>query len=102
MCTLLFSIPELCDKTFTLKKYLRNHVKGVHEGIRINCETCGKAMQDKDSLRKHVKAIHEGLKEHVCKYCNKGFGYSGTLSSHVRAVHLKEPNVWKRKPKPKL
>ena len=93
---------ELCDKTFSIKRYLQSHVKSEHEGIKINCETCGKGMKDKDSLKKHVKAIHEGLKEHVCKYCNKGFGYSGTLSSHVRAVHLKEPNVWKRKPKPKL
>ena len=92
---------EFCDKTFTNKTGLQLHVRSIHDGITVTCDQCGKEYQSKDTLQKHIKAVHEGLKDYVCKYCSKGFGHSGTLHSHVRAVHLKEPNVWKRKPKPK-
>ena len=93
---------EFCDKKFTTKSLLRLHVRSVHEGIKVTCDKCNKGFQNGHSLQRHIRAVHEGLKDYVCKHCNKAFGHSGTLSSHVRAVHLKEPNVWKRKPKPKL
>ena len=45
----------------------------------------------------HVKHVHEGIRNHSCEFCGKSFAKRFEMKKHIDAVHLKKPNVWKRK-----
>ena len=49
---------HFCDKTFTLKKVMKRHIKSIHEGIKYHCDFCDKTFTQKINLKKH-RSIHE-------------------------------------------
>uniref|UniRef100_A0AC35U6E2 Zinc finger protein n=1 Tax=Rhabditophanes sp. KR3021 TaxID=114890 RepID=A0AC35U6E2_9BILA len=75
----------LCPKTFTLKNYLKLHVKQVHEQNERKhiCHFCKKSFAYAGSLQVHVRT-HTGERPYVCKYCPKAFASQGNLQSHER------------------
>ncbi|KAH7729511.1 zinc finger protein [Aphelenchoides avenae] len=76
---------EFCPKTFTLKNYLKLHVKQVHEQNERKhiCHFCNKSFAYAGSLQVHVRT-HTGERPYVCKYCPKAFASQGNLQSHER------------------
>uniref|UniRef100_A0A0N5C4B8 Zinc finger protein n=1 Tax=Strongyloides papillosus TaxID=174720 RepID=A0A0N5C4B8_STREA len=76
---------HLCPKTFTLKNYLKLHVKQVHEQNEKKhvCRFCMKSFSYAGSLQVHVRT-HTGERPYVCKYCPKAFASQGNLQSHER------------------
>ena len=117
---------DTCGKSYFAKSHLKNHVKRVHESQKIckrcekpfmveklklhisecpsRCKICGKSFSGPKSqkiLRQHVRIVHEGHKPHKCETCGKSFGSSSDMKRHVDSVHLKIPNVWKRRSKSK-
>uniref|UniRef100_A0AC35FDS3 C2H2-type domain-containing protein n=1 Tax=Panagrolaimus sp. PS1159 TaxID=55785 RepID=A0AC35FDS3_9BILA len=74
-----------CPKTFTLKNYLKLHVKQVHEQNERKhvCKFCSKSFAYAGSLQVHVRT-HTGERPYVCKYCPKAFASQGNLQSHER------------------
>lgn len=74
-----------CPKTFTLKNYLKLHVKQVHEQTERKhiCHFCSKSFAYAGSLQVHVRT-HTGERPYVCKYCPKAFASQGNLQSHER------------------
>uniref|UniRef100_A0A0N4Z3X4 Zinc finger protein n=1 Tax=Parastrongyloides trichosuri TaxID=131310 RepID=A0A0N4Z3X4_PARTI len=76
---------HLCPKTFTLKNYLKLHVKQVHEQSEKKhiCRFCMKSFSYAGSLQVHIRT-HTGERPYVCKYCPKAFASQGNLQSHER------------------
>ncbi|EPB69448.1 zinc finger, C2H2 type [Ancylostoma ceylanicum] len=76
---------EFCPKTFTLKNYLKLHVKQVHEQNERKhvCRFCGKSFAYAGSLQVHVRT-HTGERPYRCSYCPKAFASQGNLQSHER------------------
>ncbi|CAJ0928629.1 unnamed protein product, partial [Mesorhabditis belari] len=74
-----------CPKTFTLKNYLKLHVKQVHEQNERKhvCVHCGKSFAYAGSLQVHIRT-HTGERPYICKFCPKAFASQGNLQSHER------------------
>ena len=62
-----------CEKAFKEEQGLKDHIRIVHEGKRINCPECDKPFVSKSTLKKHIDAVHEKEKPHVCDICHESF-----------------------------
>ena len=81
---------DTCDKSFTLKSSLTNHIKTVHtKESKHECQICKKVFTEAGSLRRHVKSVHDKIRSYVCTECDKTFTQSGHLKTHMR-THTKE------------
>ena len=67
---------DKCGKDHThlylLKRHLVSHNGGKEREFK--CESCEKAYTTKIALINHVKSIHEKMKEFNCEFCGKQFG----------------------------
>ena len=78
---------EYCCKEFIgsigkCKFALREHIQGVHLGIRPSCDECGKTFVSTHVLNKHKKHVHRQLGRYPCKACGKIFRYSIQAIDH--------------------
>lgn len=104
--------PE-CDKEFTKKKYLKNHMKthseerpyscnlcftrfksswsvkqhmkSIHEDFREVCTICGKSVIQ---LRQHERLVHANDRPHKCHLCSSAFALATVLKQHIRVKHM--------------
>lgn len=108
-----------CDKLFTTRGALANHIKNIHERAnetmcdicskilktkgaflihraehfntkRIQCSTCGKWMKNEHSMRKHMLRHQEEAKVFVCDTCGKRSPNSHALKKHIKDQHTME------------
>ena len=54
---------SLCEKSYTTRKYLLDHVKEIHFKSKISCEICGTKLARVVNYKMHVKAKHKDLQE---------------------------------------
>ena len=101
---------SICGKPFygftDMKRHEKRHddpnypkKRGKPARIGTTCELCGKVSVK--NLSRHIRQVHEGEAENVCETCGKSFFGKGDMKRHIDSVHLKKPNVWKRKSNPK-
>ena len=63
-----------CDKIFTHKNYLSEHMKRIHEKNEFECSECKKIFSAKDDLQRHMKFIHHHTyTTEACSFCGKLF-----------------------------
>src|SRR6218665_3509383 len=79
---------ELCQKTFSAARSLKNHMRIHTEEKPYVCKFCNKGFAQVGHLKTHMKT-HNGEKTHVCAVCNKGFLDAGNLIKHKR-THASE------------
>ena len=62
------NICETCNKTFTLKSNLKNHITIDH--LKLNpfwCNVCEKSFSTTTALEQHVNTVHKKLKSFQCE-----------------------------------
>ena len=80
---------ELCDKQFSYRRSLKQHIRSAHEGIKFHCENCGYEATTKQNLLSHIQNIHEGIK-YPCSLCDYKTSFKGNLDAHKRNKHLSD------------
>ena len=78
-----------CNYETSSNKYLKNHNRRVHSGMKHLCNACGRAFGDKRELVSHNIAIHEE-KNLPCSYCDKLYPSEKHRERHERLVHATE------------
>ena len=48
----------MCTYATPKKETLDQHVRSVHQNVKITCDTCGKKFSDKPTLNKHKRRKH--------------------------------------------
>ncbi|XP_045105920.1 zinc finger protein 37A-like [Portunus trituberculatus] len=74
---------QQCDKTFTSRIGLRQHILR-HSGVRnYECQECGKKFITKSELTRHT-LTHSGVRNYYeCLQCGKKFTTKGYLTTHT-------------------
>lgn len=68
-----------CEKCLSSPSALYTHKKTHGEKI-FQCMFCPKTFTLKNYLKLHVKQVHEqSERKHICKFCSKTFAYAGSL-----------------------
>ena len=78
-----------CDASYPVRKSLTNHKRLKHgDAKQFNCEKCVYTTTRKENLQQHVKSVHEKVKV-ICETCGKNFSDKSNLNKHVRQLHTK-------------
>lgn len=77
-----------CDRSFTGRIGLANHMQRAHIGKTHKCTHCERAFAVPSDLRLHIRT-HTGHKPYVCELCGKAFRLRSQLTLHVTAIHTK-------------
>ena len=66
------NICQICYKSFSLKRALKQHRHIHEESLRFPCLLCKNTFSAAGSLKRH-KLVHTGEKPHQCTSCPKTF-----------------------------
>ena len=78
-----------CLRKFDRIRDRNNHVKMIHEKLRIgkfNCVQCEKSFMSESNLRYHSTS---GVQEFKCSRCGKSFYHQIHIKRHIQ-LHTKE------------
>ncbi|XP_075164394.1 uncharacterized protein LOC142236995 [Haematobia irritans] len=78
-----------CRVTMTSPKQLEQHIVEKHMN-RHKCDLCEKSYTKKDSLREHM-AFHTGNALYTCPHCPKTFIYRSSRRMHQKREHPNLP-----------
>ena len=74
---------NICNKKFSQKGYLKQHLK-IHMGrLQIRCEFCDKGFLTKSDLKRHI-VMHTGEKRFKCTLCGLAYAHASGLATHRR------------------
>jgi len=77
----------LCQKTFTIARRCRYHLKFKHKiGAKFSCDQCKKKFYYEYDLELH-KRFHGTKRNFVCDLCGKGFLIEAVLQAHKHNMH---------------
>merc|ERR1712062_57961 len=75
-----------CQKDFSSKENLIEHVEGVHEGVEFQCDQCSKTYTYRNGLHDHIQSVHQGV-TFKCDQCSKTYTSRFRLHVHIQSVH---------------
>ena len=76
---------QTCDKRYSSKKSLNQHIKIHDESNAFKCDVCLKVFSNQKDFNRHYR-IHTGEKPFACQVCNKKFSRKDYLVRH-QATH---------------
>ena len=85
----LYHYCDKCDKRFTQKYALTDHIRSEHSNIKLECPMCNLTFQKRTEWTKHKIIAHSTDARYACQFCDKRFGSESDRMSHEK-VH-KEP-----------
>lgn len=85
-CDEVFSLKcEFCDKSYSQRHHLMNHMRSHTGEKQFRCDVCGRLFSRQSSLTRHVH--NHGVKPFVCEFCNMSFSNLSIMMNHMRG-HL--------------
>jgi len=76
-------ICPICNRTFTIEKYLRRHVRMRCCQTSYICPMCNKTFKTRGSLRKHTRTRYcQAL--YICPLCKRTFSRRNNLHRHIQ------------------
>ncbi|KAK6635370.1 hypothetical protein RUM44_000621 [Polyplax serrata] len=79
---------HMCGQTFGKPESLKQHVRTVHEELKMVCHYCGKKFSRKARLQEHLQH-HTGQMDFTCHVCGKGSTNAYSFGVHL-ATHSQE------------
>ena len=78
-------ICDVCDRKFTYRSCLMAHKRKCHSGIitLFECDLCNKTFSCRKGLTEHIMGVHE-VRGYKCIDCFKVFRWRSSLSYHRR------------------
>ena len=86
----------LCEKSFSHKYHLNNHMKLEHEDNPENgiCDQCDETFKNRHQLARHRYHRHvTRMKTIKCDNCEQMFLNQSSKDKHNKRIHLMEKNV---------
>ena len=79
-----------CDKTFSKKSTLKDHMNIHTKEKQFKCLICGKVFHQKISIKHHVY-LHHAERKHKCEHCGKMFTTKSALRRHIMSHTGEKP-----------
>ena len=73
------------NNTSSKSGHLKQQVQRQKKSVK--CSECDKFFSRKDSLQQHVTSVHKQEKRFKCTECKKTFCKKGSLTLHITSVH---------------
>ena len=74
---------DMCSKSFSTVHGYKQHVKTIHDGIRdYECPICQKKFTTKNHLVDHLP-VHDRKARFFCQYCGEGFIHRVSYKNHI-------------------
>ncbi|KAH8288094.1 hypothetical protein KR054_000457, partial [Drosophila jambulina] len=80
-------ICELCNRQYSTKNALGEHLKRHAQRKEHVCEHCGVAKVTRTELRTHLRTHNPTWERFKCEQCPQLFRHKSAISRHVRVVH---------------
>ena len=74
-------ICDICEKKYSSKYTLVQHVKSIHKEIKYSCDHCDFETTQESALRTHIKSVHEKVK-YSCNQCDHQFTLKNSQESY--------------------
>lgn len=84
---------EDCGLNFKQNSSLFKHRKQKHLNEKPSCSECQKSFVNKDTLLQHMKSKHMMKKELSCSQCSKTFASRPAMNYHITSQHHKNENT---------
>ena len=83
---------KLCEKDYSTRWRLLEHIRIQHDRIPFQCEYCQKTYASKSTLNTHILSVHKGM-NYKCERCERTFNERTALKAHMKTVHQIEMNL---------
>ncbi|XP_075990079.1 uncharacterized protein LOC142985660 [Anticarsia gemmatalis] len=78
-------ICDHCNRRFSDKTKLRDHIEEKHLHKTFQCHICLKMSKNRVGLDQHIRNVHKGRpKDKMCHHCGRGFPTRMQLDAHIR------------------
>ena len=73
---------------FTESKYLKHHIRSVHEGNKPHqCTFCDKKFSERSNFNRHITNVHDVKMPYSCNICETNFSLYTSLRNHIKTAH---------------